>query len=213
MRLPKVVASVALIAVLALVAVTGAAGSFIARDPLIDPTLFHRVASESGTATATFTLDSTLASAATLEPDTALVEPVASSLRERPAGVQRVAPRVVGVVSAATGAPRAGGTAGSGGTTSGGWHHDREASWYGPGLYGNGTACGKTLTTTLLGVAHRTLPCGTMVTFRNPSNGRTISVPVVDRGPYVSGRSWDLTAATCKAISHCYTGPIDWRMG
>jgi rare lipoprotein A (peptidoglycan hydrolase) len=50
-----------------------------------------------------------------------------------------------------------------------------------------------------------------MVSFRNPSNGRVVTVPVVDRGPYVAGRQWDLTAGACKAIAHCYTGPIQWR--
>jgi rare lipoprotein A len=68
------------------------------------------------------------------------------------------------------------------------------ASWCGPGFYGNRTACGQTFTSQLLGVAHRTLPCGTRVTIRY--NGRAITVPVVDRGPYVRGRDSDLTEAT-----------------
>jgi hypothetical protein len=68
------------------------------------------------------------------------------------------------------------------------------ASYYGPGLYGNGMACGGTLLPGTLGVAHKTLPCGTMVTLRY--RGRTVTVPVVDRGPYVAGRDFDLTTAT-----------------
>lgn len=100
----------------------------------------------------------------------------------------------------------------AGSTLAGGWHHDAEDSWYGPGFYGQHTACGEVLTETLLGTANRTLPCGTLVTFRNPANGLTVTVPVVDRGPYVSGRTWDLTKATCLAIGHCYTGPLDWRL-
>jgi hypothetical protein len=91
------------------------------------------------------------------------------------------------------------------------WIYDHELSWYGPGMYGWRTACGYTLTTTLIGVAHRTLPCGTLITFRNPSNGRTVTAPVVDRGPYVAGRQWDLTGGLCTALAHCYTGPIYWR--
>jgi rare lipoprotein A len=90
------------------------------------------------------------------------------------------------------------------------WHHDRDISWYGPGLYGNGTACGQTLTKTLVGVAHRTLPCGTLVTFRY--NGVTLTVPVIDRGPYVSGRTWDLSYGACHILNHCFTGTIDWKM-
>jgi Lipoproteins len=91
------------------------------------------------------------------------------------------------------------------------WHHDRDISWFGPGLYGNGTACGQTMTKALVGVAHRTLPCGTLVTFRY--NGTTLTVPVVDRGPYVSGRTWDLTYGACSKLAHCFTGTIDWRLG
>jgi hypothetical protein len=68
------------------------------------------------------------------------------------------------------------------------------ASWYGPGLYGNSTACGGALTPWRLGVAHRSLPCGTRVTFRYGS--RSVTVPVIDRGPFAAGREWDLTAAT-----------------
>jgi hypothetical protein len=93
----------------------------------------------------------------------------------------------------------------------GAWHHNLDESWYGPGFYGQHTACGQILTTTLRGVANRTLPCGTLVTFRNPYNGATITVPVVDRGPYVSGRQWDLTYGACLVIDHCWTGPLDWR--
>jgi len=68
------------------------------------------------------------------------------------------------------------------------------ASYFGPGLFGNRTACGLTLTTTLQGVAHRTLPCGSLVTLRYGAN--TVTVPVVDRGPQIAGREFDLTYAT-----------------
>ncbi len=68
------------------------------------------------------------------------------------------------------------------------------ASWYGPGLYGHRVACGGTLEPDTLGVANRTLPCGTKVTLRY--HGRQVRVPVIDRGPYVEGRDYDLTAAT-----------------
>ena len=67
-------------------------------------------------------------------------------------------------------------------------------SWYGPGLYGNKLSCGGRLTPGTLGVAHKTLPCGTRVTLRH--GNRVVRVPVVDRGPYVGGREFDLTAAT-----------------
>ena len=91
------------------------------------------------------------------------------------------------------------------------WHHDRDISWYGPGLYGNGTACGQKLTKGLVGVAHRSLPGGTLIEFRNPRNGRVVTAAVVDRGPYVSGRVWDLSHGLCDKLNHCYTGSMEWR--
>jgi rare lipoprotein A len=80
------------------------------------------------------------------------------------------------------------------------------ASWYGPGLYGNRMACGGTLTPGTLGVAHKWLPCGTRVTFRY--RGRQVTVPVVDRGPFVAGREWDLTAATKHRLGFGSTGTV-----
>ena len=91
------------------------------------------------------------------------------------------------------------------------WRFDPNISWYGPGFYGNGTACGQTLTKELVGVAHRSLPCGTMVTFRY--NGKTVSAPVIDRGPYAAGRTWDLSKGLCTLLDHCFTGTIEWKMG
>lgn len=92
------------------------------------------------------------------------------------------------------------------------WRRDADVSWYGPGFYGNRTACGVVLTTSVIGVANRTLPCGTLVTFKNPANGRVVTAPVIDRGPYVSGRQWDLTGGLCLALAHCYTGTILWKL-
>src|SRR4029079_6560841 len=57
-----------------------------------------------------------------------------------------------------------------------------QASWYGPGLYGNHLGCGGTLTPGSLGVANKSLPCGTKVTLRH--RGRPLPVPAVSRGPY-----------------------------
>jgi rare lipoprotein A (peptidoglycan hydrolase) len=91
------------------------------------------------------------------------------------------------------------------------WRFDPDISWYGPGFFGNGTACGHKYTRQIMGVAHRTLPCGTLVTFRNPKNGRQVTVPVIDRGPYVAGRTWDMSKGLCDYLDHCYTGTIEWR--
>jgi rare lipoprotein A len=68
------------------------------------------------------------------------------------------------------------------------------ASYFGPGLFGGPMACGGTLQPGTRGVAHKTLPCGTKVVLRY--RGRTVTTRVVDRGPYVGGREFDLTQAT-----------------
>jgi len=67
------------------------------------------------------------------------------------------------------------------------------ATWYGPGFWGNRTGCGTTLRRETWGIAHRSLPCGSLVTLA--SRGRTVTVPVIDRGPF-SGASIDLTQRT-----------------
>jgi hypothetical protein len=80
------------------------------------------------------------------------------------------------------------------------------ASWYGPGFMGGHTACGGTLSAGTMGVANKTLPCGTRVTFRY--HGRIARARVVDRGPYVSGREWDLTPAVKAKLGFPSTGVV-----
>jgi len=80
------------------------------------------------------------------------------------------------------------------------------STWYGPGFYGNRTACGQRLTTSTLGVAHRTLPCGTKVALR--VKGRSLVVPVIDRGPYADGVTYDLTRATAERLGVMHTARI-----
>ena len=81
-----------------------------------------------------------------------------------------------------------------------------QASWYGPGLYGGHLACGGTLQPWTLGVANKSLPCGAKVTLRH--NGRAIRVRVIDRGPYVGGREYDLTQATAQRLGFQGHGAI-----
>jgi rare lipoprotein A (peptidoglycan hydrolase) len=76
--------------------------------------------------------------------------------------------------------------------------------------YGLGLACGGLLGRDQLGVAHKTAPCGTMITFTYA--GRSITVPVIDRGPYIAGREWDLTGATAEALGFPGLGQIDWSL-
>jgi peptidoglycan lytic transglycosylase len=80
------------------------------------------------------------------------------------------------------------------------------ASWYGPGLWGSGVACGGTLQPGTLGVANKTLPCGTEVRLRY--RGREITVPVIDRGPYVAGRDFDLTYAVKQRLGFPGVGTV-----
>jgi rare lipoprotein A len=77
------------------------------------------------------------------------------------------------------------------------------ASWYGGG---GSMACGGWLTSSTMGVANKTLPCGTLVTLHY--DGRTVRVPVVDRGPYVEGREFDLTEATKEALGFSGVGEV-----
>jgi rare lipoprotein A (peptidoglycan hydrolase) len=196
-RRPNVVASVALIAAIAAVAVPGSVGSWVPsleRTPSAD--LFatvEMVAAVRGPETTTQPLDPGARSDAVLDHRSTMYEPAPATEppEARPAVAQPV--------------PSAGTIRRDR------WRHDGNVSWYGPGFYGKRTACGLALTKTLVGVAHRSLPCGTMVTFRNPANGRVVTAPVVDRGPYVSGRQWDLTGGLCRKLAHCYTGALDWR--
>jgi rare lipoprotein A len=80
------------------------------------------------------------------------------------------------------------------------------ASWYGPGFMGGHLACGGTLTAGTMGVANTSLPCGTHVTFHY--HGHTVRARVVDRGPYVGGRDWDLTPAVKAKLHFPSTGTV-----
>jgi rare lipoprotein A (peptidoglycan hydrolase) len=84
------------------------------------------------------------------------------------------------------------------------------ASWYGPGLWGHKTACGQTLMPETLGVAHKQLPCGTTVKFAY--HGRTVVTQVIDRGPYIQGRAWDLTKAASDALGFEDVGRVRYAV-
>jgi rare lipoprotein A (RlpA)-like double-psi beta-barrel protein len=187
---------VALIVLLAAVAVPGSLARGLSPEDVIDPNLFHLVegASVRGTVTTTHAPDPAYRSNGALDTTSVLLDPdsrPSPAARPDSAAIQPNAPVAVVVLPT--------------------WHFDSNVSWYGPGFYGRRTACGYALTQDIIGVAHRTLPCGTKVTFRNPENGRVVTAPVIDRGPYVAGRTWDLTGGLCKALDHCYTGSLYWK--
>lgn len=72
------------------------------------------------------------------------------------------------------------------------------ATLYGPGFWGHHTACGVVLRRHTIGVANRTLPCGTEVQLYY--KGKVMTVPVIDRGPYAHHANWDITMATARAL-------------
>ena len=85
------------------------------------------------------------------------------------------------------------------------------ASWYGgTSMWGRSTACGQTLRPSTIGVANKTLPCGTPVKF--VWHGRSIVAPVIDRGPYIRGRAWDLTSAAAEALDFEGIGRIRYAV-
>src|ERR1700736_5510860 len=90
-------------------------------------------------------------------------------------------------------------------------HKATLATWFGPGFYGRRTACGQMLTPAVVGVAHRTLPCGTLVNVSY--RGRRLILPVIDRGPYAgNGADWDLTTGAARALGMQDTARIAARV-
>lgn len=81
-------------------------------------------------------------------------------------------------------------------------HNKTQATWYDQA--GTTSACGVKLRKATLGVAHKTLPCGTMLDFS--FHGKSITVPVIDRGPYGPGISYDLTIQAARRLGFVDTG-------
>jgi rare lipoprotein A (peptidoglycan hydrolase) len=84
------------------------------------------------------------------------------------------------------------------------------ATWYGPGLYGRHTACGETLQPGTMGVAHRTLPCGTTIKFLY--HGHSLVTRVIDRGPYTRGNDFDLTNGARRALGFEGVGQVRYAV-
>ena len=75
-----------------------------------------------------------------------------------------------------------------------------EASWYGPGFYGNRTASGEIYRPGTMTAAHRTLPFGTLVEVTNPSSGKSVTVRINDRGPFHGNRVIDVSRAAASQL-------------
>jgi rare lipoprotein A len=72
------------------------------------------------------------------------------------------------------------------------------ASWYGPGFHGRKTASGERFNQNAMTAAHKTLPFGTKV--RVTYRGQSVVVRITDRGPFIKGRTLDLSKAAAERI-------------
>ncbi|MFZ4804231.1 MAG: septal ring lytic transglycosylase RlpA family protein [Synechococcus lacustris] len=87
-----------------------------------------------------------------------------------------------------------------------------EASWYGPGFFGNRTASGEVLRPGTLTAAHRTLPFGTKVRVTNLWNGRSAVVRINDRGPFSGARLIDLAHGAAQELGLVASGTAQVKL-
>ena len=87
-----------------------------------------------------------------------------------------------------------------------------EASWYGPGFYGNRTANGEIYRQGTMTAAHRTLPFGTKVRVTNLWNGRSAVIRINDRGPFVAHRVIDLGHGAASTLGLISSGIAEVRL-
>lgn len=86
-----------------------------------------------------------------------------------------------------------------------------EVSLYSEKFHGKGTAFGETFDMNALTAAHRTFPGNTLVKVTNVENGKSVTVRINDRGPYVEGRDMDLSLASFTTIAERSKGKIRAR--
>ncbi|MBC1259738.1 septal ring lytic transglycosylase RlpA family protein [Synechococcus sp. BSF8S] len=87
-----------------------------------------------------------------------------------------------------------------------------EASWYGPGFFGNRTANGEVFRPGTMTAAHRTLPFGTKVKVTNLWNGRSAIVRINDRGPFHGNRIIDLAHGAAQRLGLVSSGIAQVRL-
>ena len=87
-----------------------------------------------------------------------------------------------------------------------------EASWYGPGFYGNRTANGEVFKPGTMTAAHRTLPFGTKVRVTNLWNGRSAVIRINDRGPFIDHRVIDLGHGAASSLGLISSGVAQVRL-
>jgi hypothetical protein len=83
-----------------------------------------------------------------------------------------------------------------------------EISFYSEKFHGKGTAFGETFDMNALTTAHPTFPYNTLVRVTNLDNDKQVTVRVNDRGPFVEGRSMDLSLAAFVAITERSSGVL-----
>jgi rare lipoprotein A len=86
------------------------------------------------------------------------------------------------------------------------------ASWYGKGFKGRLTSDGELYNPKELTAASKTLPIGSRVRVTNTENGRSVVVRINDRGPYVKGRSLDLSRSAARRIGMVKNGVCHVRV-
>jgi rare lipoprotein A len=81
-----------------------------------------------------------------------------------------------------------------------------KASWYGPGFTGRRTSSGERFNPNLMTAASKTLPLGSVVRVTNPRNGHSVKVRINDCGPFVRGRSLDLSHRAAERLGIARAG-------
>jgi rare lipoprotein A len=87
-----------------------------------------------------------------------------------------------------------------------------EGSWYGPGFHGRKAANGSSFDQNALTAAHPELPLGSEVRVTSLENGRTVTVEIIDRGPYAEDRNLDLSKAAARRLDMLESGTAPVRI-
>jgi rare lipoprotein A len=98
------------------------------------------------------------------------------------------------------------------GDVASGWTQSGVASWYGEPFHGRTTASGETYDMNQLSCAHKRLPFGTRLRVENLDNGRSITLPVNDRGPFVAGRIVDVSKKAAEELGMMEAGTARVRI-
>lgn len=93
-----------------------------------------------------------------------------------------------------------------------GYTEEGNASWYGVPFHGRRASNGEIYDMNKLTAAHRTLPFDTLVRVTNLNNGKSTTVRITDRGPFVENRIIDLSLAAAREIESVGPGVVPVRV-